>query len=748
VAGADFLARLQHHGSFGTLQFMNDLVKAAMAAHQAGQLGQAAQLYQKELAREPGNAEAMHLLGVLYHQQGDNARAIELMGRAVVSRPNNAVFHANLAEAYRAVGQHERAAGCCRAAISLRPNYSEAIANLGLALQGMGQREAAVEQYQNALRLRPDFATALNNLGNVERELGRLDLALEHFRHAVRLDPAHAPAQSNLGQLLLDRGLPLEALPYCQEAVRLQPSVASLHHNLGNVFRELERYAEARAAYLEATRLAPGLAKAHAHLGLTLMREGQQSEALVHLKGARELDPTDFSIAEFLGDLYVECEQFAEAAPHYQRAIALAPDERWSLHLSLGWALQEDGRLDEAGEHYQIAHRLAPDVAMVFSYLGGFHEEKGDLLEAESAYRRAMRLQPGFSLPFARLATLLRGKLPDADFAAVEAHLARPDQLREPRGRLLFGLAHVLDARGQYARAAHALDDANSLILESRRGRRDYSPTIHQQFVDNVISEFDSRFFARTAGIGNATRRPIFIFGLPRSGTTLIEQILASHGAVHGGGELRLGRQAFEAIPAAVGRAEAILPMPCVKHLDTAAIRRLARQYLDRLSVLAGGEAARVTDKMPDNYMYVGLLAALFPRATFIHCRRDLRDVAVSCWMTDFRSMLWANDKATIASRFHQYQRLMDHWQIVSPVAIHDAGYEETVNDLESVARRLVAACGLEWDPSCLSPHLTRRKVRTASLVQVRQPVYRDSLGRWKHYETELADLFGTLPAT
>ncbi len=162
--------------------------------------------------------------------------------------------------------------------------------------------------------------------------------------------------------------------------------------------------------------------------------------------------------------------------------------------------------------------------------------------------------------------------------------------------------------------------------------------------------------------------------------------------------------------------------------------------------MLAGADAARVTDKMPDNYMYIGLLAALFPRATFIHCRRDLRDVAVSCWMTDFRSMLWANDKASIASRFHQYTRLVDHWRAVSPVAIHEVEYEETVNDLESVARRLVAACGLEWDPACLSPHLSRRKVRTASLVQVRRPVYRDSLGRWKNYEAELADLFVALP--
>ena len=144
--------------------------------------------------------------------------------------------------------------------------------------------------------------------------------------------------------------------------------------------------------------------------------------------------------------------------------------------------------------------------------------------------------------------------------------------------------------------------------------------------------------------------------------------------------------------------------------------------------------------------MYLGLLAVLFPQATFIHCRRDLRDVALSCWLTDFRSMTWTNDKATIASRFCQYQRLMDHWRAVLPVAIHDIDYEETVSDLEGVARRLVAACGLEWDPACLEPHKNRRTVRTASLVQVRRPVYNSSVARWKHYETELAGLFAALP--
>jgi hypothetical protein len=174
--------------------------------------------------------------------------------------------------------------------------------------------------------------------------------------------------------------------------------------------------------------------------------------------------------------------------------------------------------------------------------------------------------------------------------------------------------------------------------------------------------------------------------------------------------------------------------------------RRLAERHEDRLRALARPEAERVVDKMPDNYMYLGLLALQFPHATFIHCRRDLRDVAVSCWMTDFRSIRWANDPHHIAARFQQYRRLMDHWRSVLPVAIYEVDYEEIVRDLGPAARRLVAACGLEWEPACLDFHRTRRPIRTASVVQVRQPVYQQSVARWKHYQNELADLFASLP--
>lgn len=217
-----------------------------------------------------------------------------------------------------------------------------------------------------------------------------------------------------------------------------------------------------------------------------------------------------------------------------------------------------------------------------------------------------------------------------------------------------------------------------------RHGAGAYIPAANEPFAEGLTNAFGTEFFTRTTEFGLDTRRPVFVFGLPRSGTTLIEQILASHSLVHGAGELRLAPRSFRALPAIVGRPGP--PLECVPHLDEAAVRRLAEQHLGWLSALDGGRAERIVDKMPGNYTHLGLLATLFPRATFIHCRRDLRDVAVSCWMTDFRMIHWANDPDHIADQFRQYRRLMDHWRSVLPVPIHEVDYEETVADLEGVA--------------------------------------------------------------
>jgi hypothetical protein len=308
---------------------------------------------------------------------------------------------------------------------------------------------------------------------------------------------------------------------------------------------------------------------------------------------------------------------------------------------------------------------------------------------------------------------------------------------------LHFGLAQVLDSRGRHAEAADHLRHANALRLAvARQQGKVYEPHEHRLLVDGLIAAFTRELFERTRGFGLDTELPLFIVGLPRSGTTLIEQILASHSQVHGGGELRFVRQSFEALPEVLQCPAS--PCQCVAAFNRGTVEHIARDHLARLDRL-DGVALRVADKMPDNYLYLGLIAMLFPRARLIHCRRDLRDVAVSCWMTNFRQIRWANDLGHIAARFADYRRLMSHWRQVLPVPVLEVSYEETVSDLESVARKLVAWAGLSWEPACLAFHETVRPVRTASVAQVRQPIYTRSVARWKNYEKDLAPLFEQL---
>ena len=341
----------------------------------------------------------------------------------------------------------------------------------------------------------------------------------------------------------------------------------------------------------------------------------------------------------------------------------------------------------------QAAVRLKPHFAEAYCNLGEAQSEMGDFAGAEASYRQAARLDPRFTftLPF-----LLGGRLPEADLKTVCQQVQREPPLRNAhRSALHSGLVQVYDARKEYTQAAHHAAEANALDKIIRRDRgQAFDSAVYAHFVDVMIALFTPEFFAGVRGWGLESEVPVFVFGLPRSGTTLVEQILASHSQVHGAGEVGLSRQTLDQVGA-------------MERLHREPLRRIAESWLEHLQA-RDRAAARVVDKMPENYRYLGLLATMFPRARFIHCRRNLRDVALSCWLTYFKQLNWANDQETIATCFEQYRQLMAHWRQVLPVPILEVTYENVVADLETEARRLVAACGLEWEPACLAFHQTR----------------------------------------
>jgi tetratricopeptide (TPR) repeat protein len=709
--------------------------------HQAGQLDQAELLYRRILDDDPGQPDALHLLGVVAHQRGRHDQAVALIGRALAIRPDQAAYHAHLAEACRARGDLAGARQHAETAARLQPASAAFHNVLGLALQAQGLHIEGADRFHEAIRLDPAFVMAHNNLALSLRELGRPADAVAAFREAVRLGPALPEARSNLGQMLLERHQPEEALVHCREALRLRPGYPEALNNLGNVLRELGRLEQAKACYQQVLRARPRQAMAHNNLGQALQEEGRLGEALACYRQALALEPRSARFLCNLATALHELERDADALALCQRALQADP-RYGDAHALLGALLQEAGDGGGARAAYHEALRLKPDGADARLGLGQTLAEEGDLDTALACYREALLHEPRNPGAHAALATSLGRKLPEEDLDAALRLLGAPMSERQ-RSALRYGLAHALDGRGRYGEAAEQLRLANAARLQLlvRQGKG-YDPAAHDRFVGQLTAAFDADYFARVQGWGLDSEEPVVVVGLPRSGTTLTEQVLASHSQVHGAGELRFARDAFDEMPALLGVRAG--PADCVGRYSPQAVRAAAGRHLEKLRQLAPS-ARRVVDKMPDNYLHLGLLATLFPRARFIHTRRDVRDTALSCWLTNFKQINWACDLDHIATRVLAYQRLMAHWRRVLPVPLLEVDYEETVADLEGVARRLVAFCGLEWEPACLNFHKGRRPVRTASVMQVRQPIYSHSVGRWQNYKAALGPLLEAL---
>lgn len=787
-----------------------DAMIIAVEQHRRGCLEEAARVYRAVLECDARHAGALHLLGVVKLQQGDWRQAIELIGRAIAIQPGDPAFHCNLAEAFRLSGDLPRAAECCRAALALRPADAAALSALGLVSLEQSDPEAAAAHLRAALKIEPRLAVAHNNLGNALRLLGDSAGSIAHFSEAVRLDPNLHLAWSNLGQMCLAAGRLDESLSHCAEAVRLQPASAEAQSNLGNVLQELGRLTEAKVCYAESLRLQPELAVVCDNLGQVFQREGDLLAAIEWYEAALLRNPQSAMFhAHHAAALHLAGRQ-SDAVCAFQKALEI---DSACLEAGLGLASlrHAEGDCESAATLYRAVVHLRPDLTDAHCRLGGILEELNDFVGAEACFREALRHDRRCAGAYAGLANLLRGKLPEPDLTAAQDLLASPDLTSSQRAVLQFGLAQVLDARGAFGAAAEHLRHANAIALaESARSGAAYQPDAHDRFVTDMLRVCTPEFFERVRGLGLVTERPVFIFGLPRSGTTLLEQVLASHSRVFGAGELFFAHESFLSLsnvpafggpvnearglagcasggvsgfglagsgslspgslswssPPDTGCLSGFSTRECwngmpgrriardaatenlafegLSLLDRDLISRVGGAHLARLQALHGS-AERVTDKMPDNYLYLGLLAALFPQAKFIHCQRDLRDIAVSCWMLNFASIPWSNDQDHIVSRIQQYLRVMEHWRRVLPVSILEISYEETVGDLESVARRLISWCGLEWEPRCLQFHNTSRPVRTASASQVRQPVYQSSLARWKNYASDLAPLFERL---
>jgi tetratricopeptide (TPR) repeat protein len=716
----------------------------ALVHHQAGRLDEAEKLYKQALALQPGDADALHYLGVVAHQRGDHDKAVEQILRAVQAQPGSSQMHCNLAEAQRAAGKPAEAEASARAALALRADYPEAWLNLAAALFQRRRFAESETAARTALARRPDFPAAALALADALREQGRIQDAEAAYRRVLAAVPDHGAALSNFGLMLAQAGRMEEGLEFSRRAASQASADVPSMQKLSEVLLEYGRLDEAMELLERALERAPNLPRLSLLIGMAWDELGEIGEARNWLGRAQQLDDTLLEARVRIAVLEAGIDNHQAALDILDAVLAIEPGRIDALVAKAKSRLSL-GDVDGAVADHREAIRRSPEAAGLHAALGATLSSAGDIPGAVACQRQALALNAKCVPAYAGLLTTLRHKASEAERDAAIALLDAPWMTEARRSALHFGLAAYYDGAGTWDAAAEHMVQANALrkAADARRYLT-YEPAQYEAFADRIIETFNPALFDRLKGLGSDSERPVFIVGMPRSGTTLTEQIIASHPQAYGAGERPFARQGLALLPQIMERREDD-PLTCLASADRPALQAAAGWHLDRLAALDGGAARRSVDKMPDNYSLLGWLAVLFPRARFIYCRRDPRDVALSCWVTNFSAIRWANDLDHLTQRLLQHRRLMEHWRTVLPVPVLEVDYEAVVADQEGQSRRLIDWLGLDWNERCLSFFETERLVRTASVTQVREPIYQRSVARWQRYETMLAPLLAAV---
>lgn len=672
-----------------------------------GRLPESEALLRQILQAQPNHAHALHLLGVIAHQASKPELAMELIEKAIQLNDKEALFHANLGEMSRLQGDLNRAIQHGKKAVALDSMLATAHSNLGIAYYDSKKYDRAEACQRLALKINPRLACALNNMGSILREHKRLPEAIDFYRQAYASAPNYLEPLNNLGAMLVLEERPDEAVEVLAQALSLNPQYADAHCNLGFALKALEQYEQAFQHFQTALQFKPEYAEAYVGIGGIYQEQHNLPEAERASLKAIELAPEKAEAQSLLGAIYTEMDMTEEAIASFDRALAIDPTLS-SARLGKGHLCMEMGDLAAAEEFFRKA----------------LHDSPADDLAARFHLTQAKKVQPG-----------------DENMAALVTAAQGMEGLPEnKRLSLHFALGKCYDDTGDYAKAMNHFKEGCRI----KRGKIIYDPADQEGIFTRIIEAFDREKLEALRGGGNPSDMPIFVLGMPRSGTTLTEQIIVSHPEVHAGGELPDLLQIAHR-PIQIGTAMADFP-DNLQGLSPEILTAWGANYIAGLRKRAP-EARRMTDKMPGNFFMVGLIHLMLPNAKIVHVNRNPVDTCLSCFTRLFHHGQEQTYELTeLGQYYRQYHRLLDHWRsILPPGSFLDIRYEDLVADTEPQARRLLEYCGLEWDAACLEFHATKRKVRTASITQVRQPIYTSSVERWRRYGNTLDPLLKAL---
>ena len=601
-------------------------------------------------------------------------------------------------------GELDHAESACRALLAEESDNADLFTLHGMIAVQKGDPEASIKYFEQAVTLQPDQARFHNNLGLAFKRAERLDEAEAAYRRALSIEPHNAQAHNNLGV-----------------ALRLRDDIAGAIASFRSALAADREYADARG-----------------NLARALYEAGNREEAAAEFRAIVDRAPADTNANLSLASIARQLGNFDEALVCLQRVLAGDSNDAAALY-EKGLVLQEQGDLRAAKAAYERAIRTAPTHARAHNNLGLVVQALGDLDGAIGRFRRAIAAQPDYAEAHRHLAFARHHDETDDD-------VRRTESLLESAGddssamHASFALAKIYDDLGRVDEAFAHLTRANRLKRSTLR----YDVNQDRAFFDLLKQTFGKTFFDDRQDWGVMDRTPVFIVGMPRSGTSLVEQILASHTRVWGAGEvLDLDRLLWDIHDASSNSGWCT----AMAALENGEMHDVAVAYLSALQQHAR-DADRVTDKTPGNFHYIGMIQAMLPGAKIVNCVRDPLDTCFSCYQNYFAGgVAYGYDLSELGTYYRLYVDLMDHWRTTLPGLVYDLCYEELLDNQESETRKLLDFCGLKWEEGCLEFHLTERPVQTASVIQVRRPVYKSSVGRAARYAVHLAPLRDALGA-
>jgi tetratricopeptide (TPR) repeat protein len=607
-----------------------------------------------------------------------------------------------------------------------------------IGLHREGRWAEAEPLYRSILRITPDDFRALCGLGLIRGQQGNLEEAVLILRQAASVRPLSADAQARLANILVSLDRPTEAIEHYERALALAPDHAVAHNQLANIFSALNRPEFAIVHYAKTLSIDPNQAKAHNNIGTALQAVGRFEEAASHFQQALAIQPDLAEACNNLGTLCTSRNDLEAAIGYYERALAIDP-ELAEAHCNLGNALLALHRPNDAVAHHETAIIVKPELARLHHDFGILLQALGRLEEADRAFERAVSLAPGRADFHLALAHSRRFTARDPRLAAMQEALDLDTLSEAEEIALHFALGKAYEDLEQYQQSFHHLRAGNAL----KRRRIAYNEAQTIGMFDRIRATFTPALMQEKRGCGDPCPTPVFVVGMPRSGTTLIEQILATHSKVFGAGEREELRAA---LPDLKGPNDTAVFPEVVSILTGRALGQFGSRYLQRIAAFAP-TAERIVDKMPSNFYLIGLIRLALPGARIIHARRDPVDTCFSCF-----SLLFVGDQpftydfGELGRYYRAYEALMAHWRATLPEGVMlEVQYEDVIADLEGQARRIIAHCGLAWEDPCRDFHATQRLILTGSSRQVRQPIYRSSVGRWRPYGDMLRPLLQAL---